>query len=293
MTDDSTTLLQPKPRRHYDLTPTSTNSSPPSSPSRRHSDSSRNEPDAFSEKASRTRSILNLTSSTLFGIYTPSASGYDTNKDQPSSPAGNGSETPARMSIDGGRPPVVGAYERPDFRSAESYQHHYTFWRNFVPFSERVVLLFFFGVAYGAIISHLHHSQQVAPVQVDLRGIEHNSWRYLMGWGSVGVLLGGLLPWVDILWEEVLGFSKDVFESGSSPDRPGSPTTGNEEDERPVSRSGSSLGADWNPVVRGIGAFVGIAFAIVSTTIQVYGYRMQADKNSSADFPGSRPPKSR
>jgi len=131
-----------------------------------------------------------------------------------------------------------------------------------------VVLLFIFGVAYGVIISHLHDKQQVAPVQVDLRGVEHNSWRYLVGWGGVGVLIGGLLPWVDILWEEVLGNNKDVFASNPLSDRPVSPTSGEDGDERPTSRSGSGLGADWNPVVRGIGAFVGIAFAIVSTPTQ-------------------------
>ncbi|KAI9871101.1 MAG: hypothetical protein M1830_003310, partial [Pleopsidium flavum] len=38
--------------------------------------------------------------------------------------------------------------------------------------------------------------------------------------------------------------------------------TSSDEDERPSSRSGSGMGADWNPVVRSIGAFIGIAFAI-------------------------------
>lgn len=38
-----------------------------------------------------------------------------------------------------------------------------------------------------------------------------------------------------------------------------------DDDDQPASRSGSGLAADWNPVVRSIGAFVGIAFAIVSS----------------------------
>lgn len=263
MTEDSATLLQPKPRRHFDLTPTSTNSSTPPSPPGQSSDSSRNEPDSFSEKASRTRSILNLTSSTLFGIYTPTAPGYDTNKSDASTPIGIGSQTPARASIDDGRPSIIGAYERSEARGAEPHRHHSEFWKNLVLLSERVVLLFIFGVAYGVIISHLHDSRQVAPIQVSLRGVEHKSWGYLVGWGGVGVLIGGLLPWVDILWEEVLGNSKDVFAISALPERPVSPTAVEDGDERPSSRSGSGLGADWNPVVRGIGAFVGIAFAIV------------------------------
>jgi len=136
------------------------------------------------------------------------------------------------------------------------------------------VLLFIFGVAYGVIISHLHDSRRVAPIQVSLRGVEHNSWGYLVGWGGVGVLIGGLLPWVDILWEEVLGNSKDVFAINALPERPVSPTAVEDGDERPSSRSGSGLGADWNPVVRGIGAFVGIAFAIVRKPPEYYRLSM-------------------
>lgn len=38
---------------------------------------------------------------------------------------------------------------------------------------------------------------------------------------------------------------------------------GDRQDERSNLRIESVLGADWNPAVRSIGAFVGIAFAIV------------------------------
>lgn len=264
MTEESTELLQPKPQRHYDLTPTSTNSSRPSSPSQHQSDSSRNEPESFDAKANRTRSILNLTSSTLFGIYTPSASGFETNRDEPSTPAGNGTQTPARTFFDAGRSPLKEASERLQPWRRESQQHHFEFQKSIGLILERVVLLFLFGVAYGVIVSHLHHSEQVTPVKIDLRGIERDSWGYLMGWGGVGVLLGGLLPWVDILWEEVLGNDIDVFASSYPPERPVSPTPGIEINDRPTSRTRNGLGADWNPVVRGIGAFIGIAFAIVS-----------------------------
>ena len=111
-------------------------------------------------------------------------------------------------------------------------------------------------MAYGVIISHLHDSQQVAPVQV--QGIERWSWGYLLGWGSVGVVLGGLLPWVDVFWEDVLGNDIEVFPSNDTEED----ATGKEEDERAPHSERSGLGADWNPVVRSIGAFVGIAFAI-------------------------------
>lgn len=264
MTEDNLGLLHPKPQRHYD----SSMSSLPSTPSRHPSDSSRLEPEPSGndeKPISKNRSILNLTSSTLFGIYTPSASGYDTNREEPSTPLGNGSQTPARASIEENRLPTVGAFERPQPRRTQSHSPRPRFWQTFVPLSERVVLLFIIGVSYGVIISHLHKSQQVAPVKIE--AIEHGSWAYLIGWGSVGVLLGRLLPWVDVLWEEVLGNDKNGFATKSEVEESRPLSRGGEEDERPVWRPGSGLGADWNPVVRSIGAFVGIAFAIVRAAL--------------------------
>lgn len=295
MTEDIPNLLHPKPRRHYDLTPTSSNSSPPDSPSAQPSESSRLEVEN-EKNVSRNRSILNLTSSTLFGIYTPSASGYGSKVEEPSTPWGNGSQTPGRGSLDDTRPPVIGAYARPKelrrrLSHQQSYQHHSKFWTTLVPIGERIILLFCFGVAYGVIISHLHDSQQVAPVQ--LEGVRHSSWKYLVGWGGVGIILGGLLPWVDVLWEEVLGNSKDVFGSQHKVEDLRRPSTaGGDEEERPGSRSGSGLGADWNPVVRSIGAFVGIAFAIVSRDISALRCSNNANTLRSGGSHGSPPYKS-
>ena len=268
MTEDVSNLLHPQPRRHYDLTPTSTDSSTssPTTPSRdfsrQASDPSRMEADSTLEKETsnnRTRSILNLTSSTLFGIYTPSSINFETSRDQPSTTWGNGGQTP-RHSIDDNKPPVIGIYKRPQLQRSHSHQPHQTFLEYILPLGIRTILLFSFGVAYGIIVSHLHDHQQVAPVQ--LEGIEQSSWGYLMAWGGVGVFLGGLLPWIDVLWEEVSGRDAEVFASKSEDSRPAD--AGEDQSPRPASRSGSGLGADWNPVVRSVGAFIGIAFAIVS-----------------------------
>lgn len=203
----------------------------------------------------RNRSILNLTSSTLFGIYTPSGSVFETSRDQPSTP---------RHSIDDNKPPVIGAYERPQPKRSHSHQHHQSFLEYALPLGLRTTLLFSFGVAYGVIVSHLHDHQQVAPVQ--LEGIEQSSWRYLMAWGGVGVLLGGLLPWIDVLWEEVSGGDNKLSASKPQDSRPAK--VSEDQGPRSASRSGSGLGADWNPVVRSVGAFIGIAFAIVRSGIQ-------------------------
>ena len=264
MAEDGPMLYQPKPRRAYDLTPTSTNSSAPSL-SRQDSDSSRTEPESFAEKANRTRSILNLTSSTLFGIYTPAASGFETNKSQPTTPSGTGSQTPGVGAFDDSRPPVISPYVTVPPRTTDIHPHpdQVGLWGKLVLLSERIILLFFAGMAYGVVITHLRDTEQVVPVRVDLRGIEHNSWGYLLGWGGIGVLLGALLPWVDILWEEVLGNSKDIFPFIGPPQRSDSPSGPSQKEEMSVPRSANGLGADWNPAVRSVGAFIGIAFAIV------------------------------
>ena len=274
MTEDYTTLLHPQPRRHYDLTPTSTSSSTssPTTPSREYSrqtsDSSRMEADSMLEREisnNRNRSILNLTSSTLFGIYTPSGTGVEASRDQPFTPWGNGGQAP-RHSVDDNKPPVIGAYERPQSQRPHPHQPHQSLLEYILPLGLRTILLFSFGVAYGVIISHLHDHQQVAPVQ--LEGIEQSSWAYLMAWGGVGVLLGGLLPWIDVLWEEVSGRDIEVLALKPEDSRPAD--VSEDQGPRPPSRSGSGLGADWNPVVRSVGAFIGIAFAIVSRGIQLF-----------------------
>ena len=262
MTEDTTTVLHPQPRRHYDLTPTSTDSSPSSpptpsrDPSQQINDSPRMEADSMPE--SRSRSILNLTSSTLFGIYTPFGSNIEPNRDQPPTPWGSGSRTPG-LSIDDNKPPIIGAYERSQPQTSHSHQPHQSFLEYVLPLGFRTILLFSFGVAYGVIVSHLHDHQNMAPVQ--LEGIEQSSWVYLMAWGGVGVLLGGLLPWIDVLWEEFSGIEKAAFSSRPQDSRP--TEINGDQSPRHGSGLGSDSGADWNPVVRSVGAFIGIAFAIV------------------------------
>ena len=278
MAEDGPVLYHPKPRRPYDLTPTSTNSSAPSLSRHDSDDSSRTEPESFAEKANRTRSILNLTSSTLFGIYTPGASSFETKESQPVTPSGTGSQTPGAGAVDDSRPPVIGPYVTVPPRTTDIHPHpdHAGLWGKLVLLSERIILLFFCGMAYGVVITHLRDTEQVVPVRVDLKGIEHNSWGYLLGWGGIGVLLGALLPWVDILWEEVLGNTKDIFPFTGPPQRPASPENRGNQEKRSALRSSSGLGADWNPAVRSIGAFIGIAFAIVRLPFGMsIGYRTQ------------------
>ncbi|KAL9046058.1 MAG: hypothetical protein Q9214_001015, partial [Letrouitia sp. 1 TL-2023] len=262
---EHSSLLRPKPRRHFEITPSSTEPSTPRDPSQEPRDRTTTELEPnglnFSD---RTRSILNLTSSTLFGIYSPS----DSPKDGSSTPWSGSLEGPGLTTgVDDNRPPIIGAYQRP--RAQSVHHHHYPQHglRNYyLPLLTRTVLLFLFGVAYGLIVAHLHDDRQLAPVKVE--GIDRKTWRYLAFWGVAGVLLGRLLPWVDMLWEETWGRERQ----SARPKPPTEVSTMREaeaeaeaeadDSERSGSRSDSELGADWNPVVRSIGAFVGIAFAI-------------------------------
>lgn len=100
-------------------------------------------------------------------------------------------------------------------------------------------LLFISGVAYGTIMAHLHENNYLTPVQLEV--IDRTSYRYLGLWGIGGVALAFVLPWLDRLFgsQQSLG------------DR-------NEGKKREIDR-----GRAWSLAVRSIGAFVGIAFALV------------------------------
>lgn len=75
--------------------------------------------------------------------------------------------------------------------------------------------------------------------------------------------MGSLLPWVDILWDNHFK-SRPPVRTHNRRRRASSSGSDTNGDERLSGRFNNGLGADWNPVVRSVGAFVGIAFAIVS-----------------------------
>ncbi|KAK4561173.1 hypothetical protein LTR86_005128 [Recurvomyces mirabilis] len=207
----------------------------------------------------RTKSILNLTSSTLFGIYQPT--GYATDREEPSTPWGTGAETPVdtspKASFDFTRTKLPDVSEkrmsngnlkrrrRSTITPATAHRRpRRGFKRYFVPLAARLFTLFGIGALYGVLISHLHDKQEIAPVKVE--GMNRQSGWYLVTWGIAGVLLGEALPWVDRWW------------SASSDD-----SDIEDMDEQPR-QSGRGSG-DWLDVVRAIGAFVGVAFAIRKT----------------------------
>ncbi|KAE9986090.1 hypothetical protein BLS_000023 [Venturia inaequalis] len=232
-------LLRPQPRRPFTLLPSTSsntiNTDPPSQPSTPHLGGEVDEANDSQANLSRSRSIINLTSSTLFGIYSPSSF---TDASVPPTPWGTGAETPMRNeSIDGlsnynGGPRVSEIEARllgkPNGRTT-SQAHRAPQSRVVLLLRTilRVVVLFGFGLAYGGLVAHLHDNRNVAPVRVE--GLDRASWRYFLFWGVSGVGMGSLLPWID---------------------------GGN---QKPA--AGINIG-QWNEVVRSVGAFVGVAFAI-------------------------------
>lgn len=224
----------------------------------------------------KTRSVLNLTSSTLFGIYSPA--GYDSNRDEPLTPWGSGAQTPARQKSIDNRNTKYGPQsdaetlkekacireERQQERSRnirqrQSFSGRRSAGARHTALVGRTFLLFVLGLAYGEVIAHLHDARNIAPVRVEQ--INRSSWQYLGFWGMAGVVLGGALPWID----ELMTVRADEEDEDAT--SPPSEEQHNLSDVNPHSMTRpqprGSLGADWNPIVRSIGAFVGIAFAVV------------------------------
>ena len=205
-----------------------------------------------STSASRTRSALNLTSSTLFGIFAPDEGS--------STPWGSGAQTPSltmRAMNEDKRPPVIGAFQQPTQRRSVSQQRRATARNTLIPLALRTTLLFVLGVAYGAIVIHLHDERRLTPVKVE--GMEQYSWWYLTAWGVTGILLGNLMPWVDKLWENTVG----DYTAGKNA-KVETKGVGSNKAGRTASLARSDLGAGLTPIIRGMGAFFGVAFAIVS-----------------------------
>lgn len=262
--DGGPPLLRPRPRRPFEIGPlsstdTSSHPSPDSFAAQSPTDA-----DLSSAPPSRSRSILNLTSSTLAGVF-----GFTS--EEPQTPLGAGAETP----MDGlGLHQELGALlegkavdealmlrnrERRSSMLDQSAKRSRSFRRPakpkgvgspWLPALTKTIALAVSGVAYAALISHLQDRRQLAPVQVE--GLDHSSASFLIFWGAFSVALGWLLPYVDSVWnaedeEEVVEFKSgaDSVKSTSGEARRG---------WAPV----------WNDLARTSGAVCGVAFAIVS-----------------------------
>jgi len=259
---DLPSIHRPIPRRIFNITPatpTSTDSSVPPSPSPENTNPELllldRRPD-LNPLPSRTRSILNLTSSTLLGIYSPT--GHEGSREESSTPWGTGAQTPShRRSMDDSSTDINSIiWDNQTQRAQTQAPRSRTGFRGYyLPLLFRILLLFAFGVAYGTILTRLHKTQNIAPLRV--QGIDRHPWYYHIAWGFSGVVLGNALPWVDTLWDS----STATSDSWKQQDTQRRPELVNVH-RRSGTRFDSGPGADWYAAVRSVGAFVGIAFAV-------------------------------
>ncbi|CAK7266759.1 hypothetical protein SEPCBS119000_002194 [Sporothrix epigloea] len=249
-----------------------------------------------SDSISRTQSILNLTSSTLFGIFSPvSASrasivGGSSGVFEPGPPWTTGAESPARdllvedLEAEGEDDTTTATAEeiaevRKATKSLLMLQRQRTRVQSFgagviadgaalsppvqvssAPGSRtvmalflivRAALLFAFGMGYGVLVSRLRSENFIAlddyghpkPSQAEASCpqayVASYDWRYLVAWGVSGVALGTLLPWFDGVWDRAFDGNGGV-----------------------LAKARTASETDWALVVRGIGAFAGVAFAM-------------------------------
>lgn len=256
-------LHQPVPRRTFEITPASSESSRAASP----------EPEAqnpellmkhrsnASPPPSRTRSILNLTSSTLLGIYSGATDGA---QQELHTPWGTGAQTPAqshRASLDGGRlqipsfPFTQDSLKRPIVLRAPKR----TFRNYYLPLFFQTIMLFGFGMGFGSLITHLHVTQQITPVPVPSNA---NSKYYQIAWGLMGVIIGNALPQLDVFFDDDDAVA-DGYDSKPKPYQHVRTASSSSRGEKEPSLADNGLGPIWHSAVRSVGAFVGIAFALV------------------------------
>jgi hypothetical protein len=78
-------------------------------------------------------------------------------------------------------------------------------------------------------------------------GIDREGWRYLAFWGIASVVLGLVLPWID-----QFGLEDNETQLVKGKVNAALPAAG-------------LNSVEWNDVVRSVGAFIGVAYAIVSS----------------------------
>lgn len=204
----------------------------------------------------RPQSFKNLTSGALYGIYSPTASADDVFADQEEldTPWGTGAQTPIkRPSLDDAtyglmRDRSHAIRRRSSIRPCEPQILHLSA-PSPLSLAFRSLLLFVLGVGYGVLVTTTRFHSQSGRLSPFTEGIVRPTynWAHLASWGVAGVILGRLLPWFDRVWEQSVGEEADdvvVSEKDGAPTKDPDPST------------------DWALVIRAVGAFVGILFAI-------------------------------
>lgn len=192
----------------------------------------------LNESPSRTQSALNLTSSTLKGIFSPAV--YESEQEPLSTPVG----TVIPISRKNSSFLIIKIKLRNIAHPPKK--------KRIIDLTIRAILLFTTGMCYGFLIQNLQDKPQLFLYEVANQTQRNISRIYLFLWGISGVAIGTLLPRIDA------SFSLDNTLIRNSPK--GSKCNTNENskmEENNILRQG------WTPVIRSVGAFVGVSFALV------------------------------
>lgn len=112
----------------------------------------------------------------------------------------------------------------------------------------RGLCLFGLGVGYGVLLSRFQDSSPWLSGNSFAENINLSTdWKNLAFWGVAGVAWGAGMPWLDKLWYDTFGEDGEEIEMANETD---------------LLSGGEDLTTDWALVMRAIGAFVGIVFAI-------------------------------
>lgn len=257
-------IQKPTPRRPFDLsTPRDTSQPPSPEPENVNPDLLASQHSERSPPPSRTRSILNLTSSTLLGIY---ASTTESGKEDLNTPWGTGAQTPSseRRSIDYGRfEPLSASWPSNQSRPVVLRKRQQTgFRRYYLPLVIQTLMLFGFGMGFGLLATHLQKTQRIAAIPMPTDKLTS---RYVSAvWGLLGIAIGNALPYIDRALTDHDAVSETSGPVDRKYDHLRSLSHSSRSEQERTALVDSGTGPLWHSAVRSAGAFVGIAFALVS-----------------------------
>ncbi|PTB61613.1 hypothetical protein BBK36DRAFT_1163805 [Trichoderma citrinoviride] len=208
----------------------------------------------------QSHSIADLNSSTLAGIYDCSDqedvfNGAD-DEEELRNPWGTGAESPVKRRDSLSR----GTYElmrdrsrRQSYASADSNrskQQPSSPASRAAWLASRALVLFVLGAGYGVLVTHLHQEQGLLQLPDAGTSMPQYNGSYTAMWGFAlaGVAMGALQPWVDDEWDRLFGSSQDQEPEIDSAES--------------LSDDTEKLETDWTLVMRAVGVFAGVAFAV-------------------------------
>lgn len=219
----------------------------------------------------QSNSTANLNSSTLAGIYDCDDQdavfdGIDDGDEEPHTPWRTGAETPvkrrdsiSRATFELMRDRSNLPRRRMSYKSAQTTplkQQPVTATETAVSLAARALVLFVLGTGYGVLVTHLHQEQRLLQLSDASHIIPRYNGSYLALWGFglTGVALGALQPWFDGLWDGLVGSDDDENQEVEADSKENLPDAA----KQPATET------DWALVMRAVGVFVGVAFAVVS-----------------------------